>query len=508
MPPQPTDIELTALPRATTRPDSTLSRSSSTDKLSRVSTFANLPDLTSTPPPELALDTGLTRPSSPSSEEVGHRLRRLSGNEREGAGLELPPVDGGKGAWGFVVAGFILEFWGFSYSYASILVWLSSHEPWSNSSLAALTSIGTLLLAVMFICPVFVITIFRRYPDWVRTMLWTSALVNCLSMLVASWASEVWHLVLLIGVLGGLSGAILYAPVLLWLNSWFHDRRGLASGIVFAGTGLGGCVLPFLLSALLEHGGFATLCRAWAGITAGVYALALAFLKPRVPLVRPRGDRAPWLSIHDFGFVRDPVVLAMTVTTFLSSMAYLPVSLYLPIYTSSLSSSSSTANLVVALFNLSSMVGSTLTGYASDVSLPVTLSVMGAAGAVLSLTAWGLAQSLGAVFAFAVLFAAFSQVCSAWGAAARDAAGANPHLSTMIFCLFGIFRGVASIVGPFVSTGLYDEALASDEHASYGRFGFRSIIIFVGALSALAALGGPGVAWARGRKARRKAAEA
>lgn len=109
MPPQPTDIELTALPRATTRPDSTLSRSSSTDKLSRVSTFANLPDLTSTPPPELALDTGLTRPSSPSSEEVGHRLRRLSGNEREGAGLELPPVDGGKGAWGFVVAGFILE---------------------------------------------------------------------------------------------------------------------------------------------------------------------------------------------------------------------------------------------------------------------------------------------------------------------------------------------------------------------------------------------------------------
>lgn len=103
---------------------------------------------------------------------------------------------------------------------------------------------------------------------------------------------------------------------------------------------------------------------------------------------------------------------AQTVTTFLSSMAYLPVSLYLPIYTSSLSSSSSTANLVVALFNLSSMVGSTLTGYASDVSLPVTLSVMGAAGAVLSLTAWGLAQSLGAVFAFAVLFAAFSQVCS------------------------------------------------------------------------------------------------
>jgi len=43
--------------------------------------------------------------------------------------------------------------WGFSYSYASILVYFESHEPWSSSSLAALTSIGTILLAVMFIVP-------------------------------------------------------------------------------------------------------------------------------------------------------------------------------------------------------------------------------------------------------------------------------------------------------------------------------------------------------------------
>ena len=295
-------------------------------------------------------------------------------------------------------------------------------------------------------------------------MLWTSGLVNCLSMLVASWATEVWQLVLLIGVLCGLAGAVLYAPVLLWLNGsvplslrlvptsasrraltpilrarrWWHDRRGLASGIIFAGTGVGGTIFPFALSGLLDRYGFPTMCRAWACITAGVYALALLYLKPRVPLVKPRGERVPWLSIHDFRFVKDPVVLAMvrrslsssfsacslssareltqgpctqTATTFLSSMGYMPVSLYLPIYTSSLSTPGK-ANLLVAIFNLSSSVGSTLTGYTSDYSLPVTLAVMGTAGAVLSLTAWGLASSLGAVFAFAVLFAAFSQVCS------------------------------------------------------------------------------------------------
>ncbi|GAA5911405.1 hypothetical protein JCM8208_005048 [Rhodotorula glutinis] len=506
---RPTEIELAALPRATVRPDS-LSRSSSTDKLSRVSTFALIPDLTSTPPPELALlSTSAIGRDSPAAEEVGQRLRRLSMNDREEEGRGLPPVDGGSGAWGFVVAGFILEtfIWGFSYSYASILVYFESHAPWSSSSLAALSSVGTILLAVMFIVPLFVITVFRRYPERIRAMLWTSGLVNCLSMLVASWATEVWQLVLLIAVVGGLSGAVLYAPVLLWLNGWWCDRRGLASGIIFAGTGVGGTIFPFALSGLLDRYGFPTMCRAWACVMAGVYALALLYLKPRVPLVKPRGERVPWLSIHDFRFVRDPVVLAMTATTFLSSMGYMPVSLYLPIYTSSLSTPGK-ANLLVAIFNLSSSFGSTLTGYTSDRSLAVTLAVMGTAGAVLSLTAWGLASSLGAVFAFAVLFAMVSQVCSGWGAAARDAAGANPHLSTMIFCLFGIVRGVASIVGPFISTGLYDEKLAGDERAAWGRFGFRNIIVFVGVMAGLSGLGGPAVYWARRRKLALKMAAA
>ncbi|BGP44162.1 hypothetical protein JCM10449v2_008226 [Rhodotorula kratochvilovae] len=527
-----TEIELAALPRASVRPDE-LSRSSSAaslDKLSRTSTLAHLPDLTSTPPSGILHAAGRSGRDSPVAEEVGQRLRRLSMNEGEEDGRELPPVDGGRGAWGFVVAGFILEtfIWGFSYSYATILVYFESHDPWQHSSLAALTAIGTILLAIMFICPVFVITVFRRYPEWIKPILWTSAAVNCLSMLAASWASEVWHLILLIGVLGGVSGATLYAPVLLWLNSWWVERRGLASGIVFAGTGVGGTAFPFALSALLERHGFATMCRAWAGITAGVYALALLFLKPRVPLAKPRGVRAPWLTIHDFRFIRDPVVLAMTATSFVSSMGYMPVSLYLPIYTTSLASPG-TANLLIASFNLSGSVGSSLTGYASDRSLPLTLSIMGAVGAVLALTAWGLASSLGAVFAFAVLFGAFSQVCSCvsrlprralhayapmntrrstWGAAARDAAGANPHLSTMIFCMFGIVRGVASIVGPFISTGLYEEALAHEERAAWGRFGFRRIIVFVGVMSALSALGGPGIGWARRRKAAQKAATA
>lgn len=54
-------------------------------------------------------------------------------------------------------------------------------------------------------------------------------------MLAASWATKVWQLIVLQGVLCGLSGAVLYTPVLLWLNGWFHMKRGLATGIIFSG---------------------------------------------------------------------------------------------------------------------------------------------------------------------------------------------------------------------------------------------------------------------------------
>lgn len=100
----------------------------------------------------------------------------------------------------------------------------------------AISAVGTVSLACQYILPVLVIIAFQRYPDWARTALWVAAVVSCGAMLLASWATKVWQLIVLQGVLGGTTGAVLYAPVLLWLNQWFVERRGFASGIVFAGT--------------------------------------------------------------------------------------------------------------------------------------------------------------------------------------------------------------------------------------------------------------------------------
>ncbi|GAA6021935.1 hypothetical protein JCM10207_002605 [Rhodosporidiobolus poonsookiae] len=436
---------------------------------------------------------------------VRTEFRRLSMSVPESGG-DLAPVDKGVGAWSFVFFGWLLEtfLWGFSYSFPSVLVFLEQNDPWKRSSLAALSAIGTVQISLQFITPVFVTLVLRRYPDWRTTMLVASTLINTGAMLASSWATKTIYLILLQGVLGGITGAILYTPVLLFLNDWFHEKRGLASGIIFSGTSFGGLALPFLINSLLEKHGFATMCRVWAGMTLFVYGGATFALRPRVPAAKPEGRRVPWSSLANVKVLADPVVIATLVTTFVASLPYFQVSFYLPTYTLSLASSTSSTT-VVGVFNAAASVGSFVTGIASDWNLPWTLAIMGAASGLIALTAWGLATSLGVVFAFAVAYAFFSAIFSVWAVAAKDAAGANPHLSTFIVCAFGAARGVAAIIGPFIATTLHSST-SSVGSSSWGHYGFSRVIVFVGVLSFVSALGGPAVAYARRFKAQRKAA--
>lgn len=51
---------------------------------------------------------------------------------------------------------------------------------------------------------------------------------------------KAWLLILLQGVCFGIGGGTLYWPVMVLVSEWFVQRRGLAGGIIFAGSGIGG----------------------------------------------------------------------------------------------------------------------------------------------------------------------------------------------------------------------------------------------------------------------------
>jgi hypothetical protein len=69
-------------------------------------------------------------------------------------------------------------------------------------------------------------------------------------------AFQPWHLILTLGVLYPLGAATYYMPAATLLFQWFAARRGLASGIMYAGTGIGGAAFPFAMQALLDRAGY------------------------------------------------------------------------------------------------------------------------------------------------------------------------------------------------------------------------------------------------------------
>ncbi|BGP47568.1 hypothetical protein JCM10450v2_003431 [Rhodotorula kratochvilovae] len=445
-------------------------------------------------------------PQSPYSSSV--QLGQLQLGDGEGvAGQELAPYDRGRQAWGFVAASFVLEcfIWGYSYCYATVLVYLRSHDPWQKFALSSLSAIGTTQLGIQLMAPLFIIVIFRRYPDWVRIILWTALVVNCGSMFVSSWATDVWQLILLQGVLGGTSGAILYTPVFLWVNEWFIVRRGLAWGIIQAGTGTGGFVFPWVLDALLANLGFRWMCRIWAGITLVVFSVSISFVHPRIPLAVHRGNRGPWIPRVNWRFLRTPVFLLFSACCLFSALSWMPVSIYLATYANAFSTSTTTTNLVVGLLNLFASIGAALSGLLSDYSYPAANVISGVGAAVVSLCAWGFADSLAKTIVFVALFGIVSQQVATWSGATRDLAAQDPMTSTLIVTLFSVVRGVASLVMPAVSDALYNQGAAM-EKGTWGRFGFEKMIAFVGINGFLLALCGLAVGWASRAQARKRRA--
>jgi len=157
-------------------------------------------------------------------------------------------------------------------------------------------------------------------------MIWSGWLTCMASLVAASFATKVWHLVVTQGLGYGVGFLVLYYALLSMLNEWFVKRRGLAYGVLFAAAGISGIGLPFLIEAVLKRWGLQFTLRA--------YAIAiLVVIGPTLPLCRgrllTRETDGRKVKI-DVGMLKDPVFLSLSFSTLLQGLAYFLPGIYLP----------------------------------------------------------------------------------------------------------------------------------------------------------------------------------
>lgn len=79
---------------------------------------------------------------------------------------------------------------------------------------------------------------------------------------------------------------MLYSPATAYMFEWWRARRGLSSGIMFAGTGAGGLIMPIISAQLLQQFGRRVTLIAIAVAYTALLGALLPSIRPRLPCTK------------------------------------------------------------------------------------------------------------------------------------------------------------------------------------------------------------------------------
>lgn len=152
----------------------------------------------------------------------------------------------------------------FPYVYGVFASYYSTHEPFSEQG--GIAAIASTALGIMYISAPFALFGAQRYPQYRRPALVLGLIIQIIAVVSASFCNSTTTLLVTQGVLFALGGVFMTFTSLSILDEWFIARKGLAYGIVWAGNGIAGALLPFFFEYLLSSHGFRFTLRVWAGV--------------------------------------------------------------------------------------------------------------------------------------------------------------------------------------------------------------------------------------------------
>ncbi|KAJ3932404.1 MAG: MFS general substrate transporter [Lentinula lateritia] len=418
-------------------------------------------ELTSRPPFPAPAPNVTAAPATSNVPEAG-----LPNNSSELNPSLLHPVDGGFHAWAFLGASFLIEaiVWGFPDAFGVFLdAYLTDPAYTSHPHASSLLPlIGPIASGIVYCVAPFLSPLINRYPNHRRTAMYVGLLLCWASLFAASYATNVVILLALQGVVYAFGAALLYFPSLSYLAEWFINLRGFANGVLFAGTGVGGIVLPLTISKLLSMYGPNVTVRI---LSVGIVVLLLPlmpFVKGRIPVGHVAGHVQPvsrgssnsvksWMGSYFFWML----LVANTIQSF----AYFVPILWLPTFASTLNLDSTTSSATLAMFHTGSVIGRLTMGYLSDSSLKqcfVLASSTLLATSVTIFVLWGVfSTNLAGLFSFCIIYGLLAGGWpSLWSGFGKGLTLNDPTLSMTLFGILLFTRGIGNIASTPLSAAL------------------------------------------------------
>lgn len=204
---------------------------------------------------------------------------------------------------------------GYNYSWGVFLNLYSTQV--YPTQISTLSWIGSVCVSLFFILgPINQLVIEKmgyKYMLATGTVLCTAALI------LASFANQVWHVFLSQGVLFGLGASFVSFPCMGAAQQWFSERRGLAVGLAFAGSGVGGLVVSNISNACIKSIGYRWALRIDGILVFVLLSFATCFVRPFGDVKKTGGQR----KLFNMYLFKNPMFVGLFLHGLITTFGYM-----------------------------------------------------------------------------------------------------------------------------------------------------------------------------------------
>ena len=154
--------------------------------------------------------------------------------------------------WAYLVIGtFVLIFSGLVYAWTTLAAPIQASFPqWSE---AQISLTFTIVMSGFCIGGLVGGILQKKMKPYV--VMWISGVLLLLGFLMTSWAQSLAILYIGFGVFAGLGSGLSYNIVMSCVSRWFPDKKGLCSGILLMGFGIGSFLIGKIYTAITPSDG-------------------------------------------------------------------------------------------------------------------------------------------------------------------------------------------------------------------------------------------------------------
>ncbi|KAK2038698.1 MFS general substrate transporter [Colletotrichum somersetense] len=414
---------------------------------------------------------------------------------------ELPPQDRGKAAWTSLVAVSVIAMatWGFGATQGVFREHYFRTPPFEGNQLVAST--GLLVVGLLQTLPPFLIKVIGAKPQYRFPMMWTGMVLVAASSLGAAFSTSAVQVIMVQGLMYGLSSGLLFAPCLTFVDEWFSKRRGLANGIFFGAPNIAAAGLSPLCSVLLKRFGARTTLIGWAVFTSVIISLGILCVQSRrtskeeLAIAAVRNNASLWRVL------KRPVFWLFVFSMTLQSLGNNLPGNYLPSYATDLGVSPEKGALLITFLSLFGIIGQISIGALTDKIgplIPMLLSTLVSSFAVF--VVWGLGKHYWSMVVGSILFGAFAYSFMVLRSHMAAVVVNNPSLTNEETFVSGILlftRGVIGIASGYIAAAVLEQSDHIGVKPGYGAGKWRPFIILLGTTMTAATLGAIGFFKAR-----------